>query len=340
MTEAVSRQIETLRLLPRYPASVTAGALLGKLEAAGYSVSKRTIERDLQKLSARYPLVCDEQEEPFRWSWSQDARQFDIPAMDRPTALTFALVHQHLSQALPPDVLGYLQPHFSAADKLLNSEASGLGDWRQRIRFLPRGFRQLPPRVDREAQEAVYSAVLKQRVLKIVYHPSYAVAPKTYDTVNPMALVVRDQITYLLCRMWGYEDVRQLVLHRVKHAEMLTDECRPSSDFDVDDYIRRGEFGFSTGNRIHVKLIFQAGAGKQILEKPMSADQAVQALDDGRICVRGTVLESEELYWWLQSFAHEVEVVEPLALRKEVSRRLHAALEQYGCEQGDGVLSR
>ena len=86
-----------LRCIPRYPRKVTARELMERIQSEGYSITKRTVERDLQAMSAIFPLVADEREKPYGWSWSVDAPSFDLPGLSPSQALTFKSVsYTHL----------------------------------------------------------------------------------------------------------------------------------------------------------------------------------------------------------------------------------------------------
>ena len=73
MSDAILRQREMLRLIPRYLAKKTASEIHTRLVGAGYGVAKRTVERDLSDLTRRFPLFPDERSRPFGWSWRANA---------------------------------------------------------------------------------------------------------------------------------------------------------------------------------------------------------------------------------------------------------------------------
>lgn len=43
--------------------------LLARLTAAGYSISRRSVELDLRELSLVFPLLCNDGGTPFGWFW-------------------------------------------------------------------------------------------------------------------------------------------------------------------------------------------------------------------------------------------------------------------------------
>jgi len=98
--DTLLRHWHMLRRIPRYPRKISTAELEGSLDAAGYPTSRRTIQRDLDKLSVEFPLVTDGNK-PSGWSWQEDAEIFDVPGMDTSAALTFHMVDTYLSRLLP-----------------------------------------------------------------------------------------------------------------------------------------------------------------------------------------------------------------------------------------------
>ncbi|MFL1467533.1 hypothetical protein ACQUWM_08005 [Marinobacter sp. DUT-3] len=102
MSNTAVRYLTMLRMVPRFPKSITTTELAELLEDHGFSVTMRSIQRDLEKLSTDFPLLVDENKRPFQWSFDREAAMDIIPAPDLPAALTFELARAYLSPMLPP----------------------------------------------------------------------------------------------------------------------------------------------------------------------------------------------------------------------------------------------
>lgn len=74
MSDAFVRFLLLLQEIPIAPESVDTATLARRLAARGIRVSRRTIQRDLERLSARLPLQCDDASRPFAWGWCERAR--------------------------------------------------------------------------------------------------------------------------------------------------------------------------------------------------------------------------------------------------------------------------
>ncbi|HYQ52825.1 MAG TPA: WYL domain-containing protein [Pseudomonas sp.] len=69
----LSRQWALLRQLPSRSPGITSAELVWRLRDVGFSVSKRTVERDLNDLSLIFPLERNDKSIPFGWHWSAKA---------------------------------------------------------------------------------------------------------------------------------------------------------------------------------------------------------------------------------------------------------------------------
>lgn len=66
----LSRQWALLRQLPHRSPGITSAELVWRLRDVGFTVSKRTVERDLNELSLIFPLDRNDKSIPFGWHWS------------------------------------------------------------------------------------------------------------------------------------------------------------------------------------------------------------------------------------------------------------------------------
>jgi len=321
MNDTIMRQWQMLRMIPRHPAKISTSEILRRLADEGFETTQRTIQRDLMRLSEIYPLVCDERSKPFGWSWMRDADVFDIPGMDSHTALAFWMAGEHLARVLPPATLRELGPHLRMAGRVLDKldEGRGAPSWRDKVRVIPRGPKLKSPEIDAEARNAIYEALLRNRRARVCYAPRNGEGVKEYE-VNPLGLVLKDGVLYLVCSMWDYPDIRLLVLHRMRGCELLDTPANPPAGFDLDDYIASGELDFALGGEIKLRALFTAEAAFHLAERPLSDDQTLEKQEDGRVLLTATVVDSSELRWWLLGFGEQVEVVGPREMRDAMVR--------------------
>lgn len=311
MSDTLLRHWTLLRTIPRAPRGITVAELHRHVEQEGYPVRRRTVERDLDLLSGLFPLSCDDSQRPYLWSWPQD-RLLDVPGMDPTTALTFVLASQFLEQVLPRTSLGLLSPYFQHARAMLDAaNPGGVAAWPDKVRILPRGLKLIGPPIDPQILDTVYGALLADRRFQCTYRPRDVVEDKDYQ-VNPLGLVVRDAVTYLVCTLWDYDDIKQLALHRIRTADALNTPARSPQAFDLDAYIRQGAFSMPfSDQQIRLEALFTADAAYHLRETKLSEDQVLEDQPDGQVLVKATVQDTGELRWWVLGFGAAVDVLRP-----------------------------
>ena len=190
MNDTILRFLTMLRMLPRAPRKIDTATMERKLRDEGYTVTRRTIQRDLHQLARTFPLLCDEHR-PAGWSWAPDAALIDLPGMDPNTALTFTLVDQFLAPLLPRSTFGRIQPYVTQAQRILDAlPANALGRWPSRVRVIHRGPPLRPPEIDEAILDAVARGLLEGRRLEMAYR-SREKGELLRCELNPLGLVVK-----------------------------------------------------------------------------------------------------------------------------------------------------
>lgn len=329
-TDTLSRHLELLALLPRYPGEITAPELRERLDAKGFSVDVRTVQRDLNRLALSQQLTCDESRMPYRWSLTAQA-PLNLANLDTPTALALNLAERHLETVLPHSVLEQLRPHFANARRHLDGlQQNGLAHWARRVRALPNGKALLPAEVDPHVWQLVSTALVERRQLQVDYLSRSKAEIKTLR-LHPAGIVSRHSITYLIGTANDYDDLRQFALHRIRRAELLEQPARERPGFDIDGYIAGGAFG---GGQAEGEVELVADVSPQIAwllkETPISARQRIEPLPDTDWeRLHAWVPMDQETLWWVFGLGENVRVREPASWAQEIRARGATLLNLY-----------
>lgn len=319
MSDTLYRQWCMLRMIPRPPRRISVEEIRSRLSTDGYEVTVRTLQRDLNNLSNRFPLVNDTRSKPYGWYWAKNAVVFDVPGMDPETALTFKLAEMFLTPALPPAMRKQLDPHFKRATDIL--KPLPLRRWTERVRIVPRGQPLMAPDIRPDVVQAVYEALLHNCRLRVKYRSRQAEDPAPREAeISPLGLVMRDAASYLVCGFWEYDDVRTLAMHRIESAKVMATAARKPPEFDLDSYIRAGGFDIPVGAPIRLVARFTAGAAFHLQEGGLSEDQRIEPIDDDWVRVKAVIADTAQLRWWLLGFGDQVVVEKPAALRREMAK--------------------
>ena len=327
--ETFNRYRLMLQTLPRFPKKIAVREIIDRLEAAGCSrVNERNIQRDLEKLSAVFPIISDNRK-PKGWSWAEGGQIVNIPGMDPQTALTFRLVERFMLQMIPPSCLKFIEPHFRTAGNVLEkTHWDHLNVWPEKLVFLSRNQPLLAPDIPQKTLDVVYEALFTDKRFKAVYHPR-GKAPAEYE-VNPHGLVFVDSILYLVSTLWEYDDPVQLALHRIESIELTDKPVRKPEGFSLAGYVANHEFEYPAGKgSFRLEALFAAVACHHLQETPLAPDQTITAHKDGRMRIKATVSDTHQLRWWLLSFGSYVEVLRPKKLRDEIGQIAAEMVAQY-----------
>lgn len=328
--ETLLRHWQTLRLIPRYPQKTTAANLCSALGAEGYSVGKRTVERDLQSLSGIFPLLVDERSKPFGWSWERDAPAFDLPGISLSECLTLLMAREHLATVMPSSTVSQLGPYFRMAEQKMQALEghSGVPGWLDKVRIVPATQPLIAPKLDSQILATIQQGLLENKQCQVAYRKRDVGDPDNYP-IHPLGMVLRGQVLYLVCTIKTYADIRLLALHRIQDASPLDFPALSPAEFDLDAYLASGAMGWSTNNPIQLVAVFSAEAGAHLQETPLSEDQIIEHLPDGRLQVTATVLETQQLLWWLLGFGDAVEVIAPPELRGRIVSKIQRLSDRY-----------
>lgn len=315
-TDTLSRQWNLLRAIPAFPNWLSTRELHQRLQDRGHDVNIRTIQRDLGFLSSPFPLLTETRGKTLYWQWMQGAQGLEVPAMSQSTALVFQLADHYLKQIIPTNILGLLSPYFERAATALAD--SKLSSWNEKVIQLEQGPHLTPPEVDEEIRDVVYKALLEGQKFEVEYTPRHETESRSYP-VNPLGIVVRDGVFYIVCTIWEYTDIRQLAMHRINSAKFLDTTAHAIEGFELGSYIHeQSAFSYpETFKTIKLKARFDEGAAWHLTERKLSSDQILRKLSDSYYQLTATVKDTAELRWWLLRFGDGVEVLAPKSLREE-----------------------
>lgn len=310
-----------------------ASEIAAKLNDAGYDVSVRTVQRDLKDLSEIFPIeLNDKNARDYGWRWIKGAN-LDIPGMSVPEALAMRLVETHLKRLLPASMLDGLEGVFSLAqsklDKVEQQYNNRSKNWLSNVRVVPPAQPLLPPVINETSQANIYQALLEDKQLSARYQSPGSDQPKDY-VLNPLGLIMRGAVTYLVATAWDYDDPRLYALHRFGHAEILEVPVNTPEGFNLDAAIASGLADFANqGEPIQLVLRCSEELAAFLAETPLAADQMVSAEADGWVRLTATVNDTWQLRWWLLGQGDGVEVRGPEALRSEILELVRKTLGNY-----------
>jgi len=325
----LARQWELLRNhLPARPPGRASRDLRDRLENAGHTVTKRTIERDMEELSRIFPIVRNEVSIPYGWHWKENA-QVDIAGMDLSEAVSLGLLEDVLRLIMPPAFLSALEGKFSLArEKLAALPKVPHARWADLVRYVPPGLPCTPPAMAPGVLPAIQEALLRQRQLLVVYRSSGSVTA-TERILNPLAFIQLGERSYLVAGDGDIPEPKFFALHRMQKAEVLEKNVQGRDGFSLDEYLQKGSAQFGAGNLICLRARIHERLKLHFEESPIAADQKLSE-ENGEWHVAATLRDTLQLEFWILSWSFYIEVLEPVELRERIQSLMRKALDGYG----------
>lgn len=327
----LARQWELLKLLPNKPPGLSASDLQHRLQDSGHETSKRTVERDLNELSQLFPLQCNDKGAPYGWHWMPGSPT-ELPGLSLSDALTLQLLEGSMRLLIPSHMLKTMEPRFEQARLKLQAlkEEVPTAAWLDKVATVNPELSSLPPIVDEQHLETIQEALLHNRQLDCSYYAAHKDRQRHF-TLNPVALVQRGQVTYLLATVDPFEDLRQLALHRFGTVRKTASASTKPEGFSLKAYLASGAMQFGTAATITIEAWVNEGLSRLLAETPLSNDMLLAPKDDGAL-VTATVNDSWELRWWILSHAGSIQIRKPASLAEEITFRLKHALQLQSAE--------
>jgi predicted DNA-binding transcriptional regulator YafY len=325
---ALARQWQMLNLIPTRAPGISAREVTDRLADEGFAVSKRTVERDLVELSRQFGLGTHSPtgKPPFGWYFASGKRP-DLGSVELVDAVSLVLAGDVLEQMLPASLLEAVSGKITQARaKLKSLKGHPMASWSEKVRFVPSNLAFQPPRIRHKVMEVVQQGLVEERQLEVRY-AAFKERPKDL-TLNPLSLVLRGPVPYLVATVHEYQDVLLFAVHRMERAQLGDGKAVVPAGYSVDDYISGGGFEFGSRDSMKLRAVVSEALAIYLSETPMSPDQKISFKQD-RYELTATVRDTWQLQFWILSQGSGVTVVSPKRLRDRIHEHLLAAVGNY-----------
>lgn len=292
-----------------------------KALAERFGVNVKTVYRDLDTLTVDLQVPVEKR----GTKWGIDEKYFLPPIrLTVPEALTIFLSARlmlNYSHRYDPQVDSTFTKLGSAVPPPLREQIQKTLDWMQRLPHDDRYLRNLAKLAE---------GWVSQRRLKIRYRSQAALEPVD-RVIEPYFIepAAPGHSSYVIayCRRAGA--IRVFKVERIEEIEVTAEPYTIPADFDANEYLR-GAWGIVVeGEQQTVRLKFNPEIARLMEETVWHPSQALEKQADGSVIMTLTVFQTPELVTWILGWGEKVEVLEPKALREEMSRTARAMVGVY-----------
>jgi predicted DNA-binding transcriptional regulator YafY len=125
------------------------------------------------------------------------------------------------------------------------------------------------------------------------------------------------------------EDIRTFKVDRIQRATLTTARFEKSEDLKPDILLKHA-WGIWYGEELtRVELLFVPEVANRVQETIWHPSQKMTLLEDGSLHWSVEIAGTLELIAWIRGWGHEVRVLAPENLRREIAKSLRAAADLY-----------
>jgi CRISPR-associated endonuclease/helicase Cas3 len=123
--------------------------------------------------------------------------------------------------------------------------------------------------------------------------------------------------------------LRTFKVDRIQHVSLTAQYFELEETLKPDDLLRHAWGVWYGSQQTRVVLRFDAGVAGRVRETVWHPSQVLEAQPDGSLLWSVEIAGTLELVSWIRGWGHEVEVLEPEALRREIAESLRQATGRY-----------
>ena len=177
----------------------------------------------------------------------------------------------------------------------------------------------LPPELQPDVFNEVSCALYNNCWLDIAYRNAGGEVKE--KTVMPLGLAQQGPRLFLVCRFQGYDNERNLAMHRMLSARSTSLTFERPEGFDLKQYNDEARFSFGEGRRVRLSFRVDKEVELHILESRLSEDQTYVEHED---CyeISATTMDSLQLKFWLNGFGKNAWAIDCQSVDKEIAKKI------------------
>jgi predicted DNA-binding transcriptional regulator YafY len=297
--------------------------------AEQFSVSDKSIRRDLEALSSAGFHLKETTEDHGRKRWRIDGSQSaPLPEL-YPSEAAALYLGRRLLEPLAGTALWdaaqsafvKLRQQFSpAALTFLESLASTLHETT---------FGQSDYSERADVIDALMLGMNKSCTTRLLYHPLRSETPEEYE-LQPLGLIWHRSTLYLVASSTDRPEPRHFKVDRIRDVTLLAGSFERPADFDLQQHLQHSLGVYqATAPLTEVRILFSAEVARYVSEHRWHHSQQIEEQPDRSLLVTLQLSDLTEVKSWVLSFGSTAEVLAPPELRNAVHEELQAALGRY-----------
>ncbi len=322
------RYLAMLKILPHGNGpAISTSDIHQKLIDEGFVVDKRTVERDLHKLTTLFEIECIKSSAPNAWRYTK--LNWDVkPNMQPSEALALLLCRSKIEKLMPTE-RNWLKARFIKAEETLKSTNS-YSNWQNKVQITSDSLSMDFDFSNSDIRNTIYHAVLKEQQIFINYKKENSPASKEY-TLNPLGLILRDQSHYLVATKENFpEEPRLFLFHRMDKVEPLYTKIQKPNSFTIESYLSKQPSAFLLSDDKHTIVLKMKGYPLDIISRnELGQNQDIKPIDEQWKQVTFDSYLTYDLANWIIRYGGDVICQSPSLLLDYVKKKIKQSFDRY-----------
>ncbi len=324
-TFQAERQLYILSLLCESRRGCSIDRIEEKLDKLGISVSKKTIQRDIDVLSQAFYIYEEMRDNKLYYL----AKEYQAKKI---IFLPSELISLHFIRELLKSYsfLDMAETAAGLTDKIINAlpkvNKAFLDTLRDIIAVSISGI-LCEKELDKELFITVREAISMNKRLRLSYW-SFSNDEITEREFDPYIIEISEGCYHLIGFCHLRSAIRDFRISRIKKAAIIDEGFERPVDFY--ERFRKDRFKYLTGEeKVSLKIRFNKGIARYIKEYEAGNADKITQLSDGGLLFERCAAMTPDIVKWVLGFGAGAEVLEPASLKEKVLAEARGVLSNY-----------
>ncbi|MBC8214778.1 MAG: WYL domain-containing protein [Candidatus Marinimicrobia bacterium] len=290
------------------------------VERFNYSVSKRTIQRDMLALSENgVPLVSEKiKANENIWYIMDHFKQFIPVPLNTNEVLAMQMLKTNLYIFKNTKIESDVEKLIKKIDQIIPEEVFlELENVTSENLFENYSKAQYEYSCHNKTITDLILAITEKRICKVLYHNQSKDEHKRF-TFEPVKLITYNGGLYIIVFIRKYKSFIFLAIHRIEKLEIMDKNFADDHNFDEKRFMKN-RFGLYSGKPVEIKLKFDKSIAHYIEGRNWHHTQEIGCYKSGDLWITLLTGITPELIAWIMSWHKNVKVIKPKSLVKEIN---------------------
>lgn len=290
-------------------------------------VHKSTIGRDIDELSALYPLTEDN---------GGGLSFIDGYSLDSITFSSYEAVYVYLSCKLITDTLDRHSPYAASAIRKLGAAIQKISPSLSDVMITDAdkldGNRQIIDKKFISVLESLTENWIKHSVVRLEYNSPNHKELRIYNVGILRILPNRLGGTFVvLTYQLSEKKLRLFRIDRIDNVSSIQEKFEVPDNLEVEKKLNEAwSIWFGDEEPTKVILKFSSKVAGRVKESQWHSSQKITNLDNGELIAEFEISEPAEMYPWIRGWGIDVEILEPDYLRQRFIGEIREMANKYG----------